>query len=136
MVKQKPKRKKTTTKKKNGRPFHVYDEAIAGKVLSLAQRGLPQDVIAILVELSKTTLHKYYKKELEKGKATQKTVWAEKLMDGIKKGNTALIIFFGKTQMGWTEKQAIEHSGKIQGGGTWHVATPLVPPKKPDEGNE
>jgi hypothetical protein len=71
-----------------------------------------EDVAAIW-GMSKTTLYKYCAKEIEEGKAGTRLFVAGKLLDAIKQGNIAAIIFYLKTQAGWREVSRIETVSEV-----------------------
>jgi hypothetical protein len=69
--------------------------------------------IAAIWGMSKTTLYKYASAELEKGRASTRLFVAGKLLDAIKQGNFAAIIFYLKTQAGWREVSRIETVSEV-----------------------
>lgn len=69
--------------------------------------------IAAIWGMSKTTLYKLAAAELEEGRASTRLFVASKLLDAIKKGNIAAIIFYLKTQAGWRETTRIETVSEV-----------------------
>ncbi len=81
-------------------------------VQSLASMGMPQDAIAAALKMSPPTLRKYFRKELDEGKAVANGKIAARLYDialnGNKEGeraNVQALMFWAKVQMGWNEKK-------------------------------
>ncbi len=82
--------------------------------------GITQDDICHLVinpetggGISKRTLHKHFKEELNAGGSKAKAMIAQKLFDHLKAGNVTTAIFLAKVRLGWVERQ--EHTGKDGG---------------------
>ena len=84
------------------------------KVSALAGVGTPQDQIALIIGISKNTLIKHYRKELNTAMVMANAQVAQSLYQQAKSGNTAAAIFWLKCRAGWVDKQAIEHSGKLE----------------------
>ena len=86
--------------------LHVPTEDIRKKVDAMAGYGVPQDLIARVLNLSTPTLVKYYKEELETAHIRANTAVAQSLFrkatgDGPQSVTAA--IFWAKTRMGWKE---------------------------------
>lgn len=84
------------------------------KVNVLASVGTPQDQIALVIGISKNTLIKHYRKELDTAMIMANAQVGKSLFQQAKNGNTAAAIFWLKCRAGWVDKQQIEHSGQIQ----------------------
>lgn len=86
-------------------------------VESLAGRGLPQRMICALLDNVGTpeTLTKYYRHELDVGEAKACAQVAGKLFEKCMAGDTASILFWHKTRMGFKETNGVEISGKDGG---------------------
>lgn len=80
-------------------------------VESTSGLGLPQDQIALLVDIDEKTLRKYYRKELDLGKAKANGQIAKTLFSKATGGDTTSLIWWTKTQMRWAETQKHEHTG-------------------------
>lgn len=63
--------------------------------------------------ISKRTLNKYFRAELNTGGAKAKTMIAQKLFTHMENGNVTTAIFLAKVRLGWVERQ--EHTGKDGG---------------------
>ena len=81
------------------------------QVKTLASVGTPQDQIAIVVGITKNTLLKYYRKELDSAMTMANAKVAQSLFQQATAGNTAAAIFWLKCRAGWVDKQTVEHSG-------------------------
>ncbi len=68
-----------------------------------ASWGIKQDIIAKKLDISKDTLIKHYRKELDEGIAKTHFEVGQTLAERAKT-DTTMGIFFAKTQMGWSEK--------------------------------
>ncbi len=82
---------------------HDHSDAIARKVESFSSIGIPQLDIAKLIGLSKTTLRKYYRSELELGELKANASIAGALYKAAMLGNTTSQIFWLKTRAKWRE---------------------------------
>ena len=84
------------------------------QVEELASRGLTKEQIAISLGIGQTTLYALQRKNedfaeaIKRGKQRGVATIANKLYEAAEGGNMAAMIFFLKTQGGWTEKQIIE----------------------------
>jgi hypothetical protein len=77
------------------------------KIVMIASgNGLSHDLIAKLVGLdAKDTLYKYYRHELDLGKAQRGDNVTKRLATKIDEGDTASLMFYLKTQLGWRENK-------------------------------
>ena len=90
---------------------HEPTSETRAKVNALASVGTPQDQIALVIGISKNTLIKHYRKELDTAMTMANAQVAQSLYQQAKSGNTAAAIFWLKCRAGWVDKQAIEHTG-------------------------
>lgn len=67
--------------------------------------GTPQDVIADLLEINKTTLIKHYRRELDLANHKANAQVGGALFNKAIKGDTAAMIFWMKTRAKWREKE-------------------------------
>lgn len=93
---------------------HKPDDASRKLVKSLSGIGVPQDDICAIVSVSKPTLHKHYRDDLDRGLAEANAKVAESLFKQAIGGNITAAIFWAKSRMGWSEKQEIVHSGEVR----------------------
>jgi transcriptional regulator with XRE-family HTH domain len=120
-------------KKKNWKaPPTDQDRKIA---YSYSAYGATQEDIATALGMDFKTLTKYFKEELEAGRATAKNTIAQKIYqvavgrDAITdpetgqelapavKPNLSALIFLAKTRLGWKETQVVEQSVEMKSGG-------------------
>lgn len=99
-------------KNKGGRPPHQPTDAFRKQVESMAGYGIPADEIAMSLEISKPTLLKHYRRELDMGHIKANSAVAQSLFkkatgDGAQAVTAA--IFWAKTRMGWKETITNEH---------------------------
>jgi len=67
--------------------------------------GIPQDDIALLLDVTPKTLRKYFRRELTHGAIEANAKVMETLFEMATSGdNTAATIFYAKTRCGWREK--------------------------------
>ena len=75
--------------------------------------GYTQDQIAALMNTSDVTLRLHYADELKNGALKVNAQVGGKLFQKAMGGDTASLIFWAKTRMGWKETANLEHSGYI-----------------------
>ena len=83
-------------------------------VKTLSGLGLPQEDICSIVKISKPTLHKYYRDEIDLGLAEANAKIASTLFNSAVNGNTAAAIFWAKARMGWKEKIEIQNETTVR----------------------
>lgn len=81
--------------------WHVPTEENRKRVAELAGLGLPLVHVARVIGIDAKTLDKYYRDEIDKGKAEAHAQVVGCLFRSIKKGNVVAQIFWLKTQLGW-----------------------------------
>ncbi len=86
-----------------GRPPHQPNETTRTCVRNLALTGSTKDKIAEIVGLSKATLYKHYRDELEHAKAKANADVAGALYQSAMNGNVSAQVFWLKTQAGWRQ---------------------------------
>lgn len=106
---------KKNTGKPNGRPPHEPTTQLRTRVTLYVMSGTPQDTIAELIGVSADTLRKHYRAELDFGMIEANSKVVGKLYGKAMAGDTAALIFWTKTRMGWKETTDHRHSGP--GGG-------------------
>lgn len=79
----------------------------------MATVGIDHDTIARVIGKSKPTLYKYFRDELDMGKAKTTTRIAESLIMSALAGNTTAQIFYLKCRAGWSDR-GHEAPGKKQ----------------------
>ena len=80
-------------------------------VESTSGLGLPHEQIAILVGIDDKTLRKYYRNELDMGKAKANGQIAKTLFQKATAGDTTSLIWWTKAQMRWSETVKQEVTG-------------------------
>lgn len=95
------------------RPSHQRTEDLAERISTLVGYGIDHDTIAKLCGISDETMRKYYRDELDTGKAAL----VEKIAGSLKKsalaGDVQAQKFFLSSRAGWAEKTQTEHSGTL-----------------------
>ena len=99
-------------KDKGGRPPHEPTEASRKQVKAIAAYGVPQDEIGKVVGVSKPTLEKHYRDELDRAQSEVNAKVAESLFrkatgDGAQAVTAA--IFWLKTRAQWREPTQDTH---------------------------
>ena len=90
---------------------HLPTDESRKMVESTSGLGLPHEQIAILVGIDDKTLRKYYRTELDTGKAKANGQIAKTLYSKAVGGDTTSLIWWTKTQMKWAETQKHELTG-------------------------
>lgn len=90
---------------------HVPTDESRKLVESTSGLGLPHEQIAILVGIDDKTLRKYYRTELDLGKAKANGQIAKTLFSKAIAGDTTSLIWWTKAQMRWSETMKQELSG-------------------------
>jgi hypothetical protein len=86
--------------------------------------GLTQEQIATLIGKSVDTLDRICRADLDEGSAEAKAKVGGAIVKAALGGNMTAAIFYAKTQMGWKETSAHEHSAP--GGGPLELITRRV----------
>lgn len=90
----------------------------------MAGYGVPEDDIALTVDISGPTLRKHYRRELDLGHVKANAAVAQSLYKKATGDGTSAVtaaIFWLKTRAGWKETVVTEHSGAVQIGRIEHV---------------
>lgn len=90
---------------------HIPTDEQRRLVESTSGLGLPHEQIAILVGIDDKTLRKYYRKELDSGKAKANSQIAKTLYNKALAGDTTSLIWWTKSQMRWSETVKQEVTG-------------------------
>ena len=94
--------------------LHRPTESLKSQVEAAAGLGLPQDQIGALIGVDAKTLRRYYRHELDLGKAKASAQVAKSLFNKATSGNdTTAMIWWTKAQMGWGEAHTLKHIGSI-----------------------
>lgn len=93
-----------------GRPRHQPTDATRHQVRVMCAMGLTDENMGKVIGITHETLRLHYKDELENGANYLNTRVAGKLFEKCMKGDTASIIFWCKTRLGWREKADIEEN--------------------------
>jgi hypothetical protein len=94
-----------------GRPPHAPTPETRRTVEQHAAVGTRHDQIAKILGISRNTMKKFYREELDLGLARADAVIASTLFAQARGGNTTAMIFWLKTRGGWREASRIEHAG-------------------------
>jgi hypothetical protein len=90
---------------------HKPTEEFRKMVESTSGLGLPHEQIGILVGIDDKTLRKYYRHELDMGKAKANGQIAKTLYSKAVGGDTTSLIWWTKSQMRWSETVKNELTG-------------------------
>ena len=93
-----------------GAPPHQPTRATRELVQLHTMVGTRQEAIASIIGIDPKTLRKHYRKELDQSKAKANATIGGALFNKAKSGDTAAMIFWMKTQAGWRETTAIDHT--------------------------
>lgn len=94
-----------------GNPAHQPTDQSRATVKAMSGFGIPQEQIATVLDIDSKTLRLHYRRELDTGvveanSQIAKTLWNQ----GVREGNTAALIWWTKSRMGWKERQEIAHT--------------------------
>jgi len=90
---------------------HIPTDESKRLVESSSGLGLPHESIAVLVGIDDKTLRKYYRHELDMGKAKANGQIAKTLFQKATAGDTTSLIWWTKSQMRWSETVKAEVTG-------------------------
>jgi len=93
------------------RPEFAATDRMRKKVRSLAIQGVPQEVIAGVIECDPKTLRKHFRQELDRGMAEANAKVVGALYRSAMRGSVAAQIFWVKTRMRWREPEAPPDAG-------------------------
>ena len=91
-----------------GRPNFEPTPEQRNLVERAAGLGFTQEKIAALIGITKPTLEKHFREELDRGMAVTQFKVGNSLVENALNGNVAAQIWYTKSQMGWREMQVIE----------------------------
>lgn len=100
---------------KGGRPRKIITDAMRETAREQAGHGVPYTMIARNLGMGANQLAAYLGDELAKGKAKANAMIAGTLFAKAMGGDTACLIFWAKTQMGWREVTRHEVTGEDGG---------------------
>jgi hypothetical protein len=90
-----------------GRPRFLATDEQRKWVKGISSLGIPQDDIALLLDMTAKTLRKHFRKELTHGSVEAKAKVLETLYGMATSGkNTAATIFYVKTRCGLKERES------------------------------
>ena len=98
-----------------GRKPHRPTDETKFRVLRGVALGITHEGLSNLLGISKATLAKHYKDELEKGRDVLIEEIGGQMYKDAKDGNTAAQKYIMACRANWSEKQILEHQGKDGG---------------------
>jgi hypothetical protein len=103
-----------------GRPSYQPDEKTREQVFMWAKYGVPVSDMALMMKISKPTVHKHFQDEIDAGLSHAHTKVRQTLWEMAVSGQfPAMTIFYAKTQLGYREtdtKDTAPAEIKITGG--------------------
>ena len=102
------------------KPPHIPTEKSRAEVLALAGFGTKHDDIAMNVGVTKKTLYKHYREELDTGSIKANSAVAKTLYKLAIDGDSRSCMFWLKTRAGWRETDRHEITGA--------AGAPFAPP--------
>lgn len=101
-------------KKRPGRPKYEPTKAVSEQVCAMVTAGLSHERIASILKIDLKTLYKYYRDEMDNGKAEALKTNTVTLMAAAKKGSVPAMIYLQKCLGGndWKERIQTEQSGE------------------------
>lgn len=105
------KKSEAAVSQKTGRPEHKPTADSRDKVQKMSGYGVPQPMIAGVFGICENTLKKHYERELAVGKGMAAAQVGQRLYQrAFEDGDVGALIWYTKTQMGWTDKQVVDHT--------------------------
>ena len=103
------------TGKPNGRPQYTPTDDDRKTVSLMCAVGIPHEGIAACIGdgIDDKTLRKHFSEELRTAKIKANTKVGGVIFNAAMTGNITAAGLWAKTQMGWSEKQEVQVSGKI-----------------------
>lgn len=92
---------------------YVKDDETSRRVIELAKLGLSKTAVALATKMSPVELSKWYGEEYALGQAGMQQVVAAGLMEQARAGNPQVLMYLGKSKLGWTESNTVEHIGTV-----------------------
>lgn len=92
---------------------YVKDEETSERVKRLAALGLSKTAVAVAARLSPRELTSWYNDEYLAGQASMQEVVASGLLEQARAGNPQILMYLGKSKLGWTESNTVEHVGTV-----------------------
>lgn len=114
MAKPSRKSRKLAPKKKAGRPPHKPTDKSRNTVKAMASYGILQEDIGTVVGVSKPTLEKHYRRELDTGAIKANSKVAESLYKQATSGNVTAAIWWTKARMRWKEESIHRLEGEVE----------------------
>jgi hypothetical protein len=102
----------------------------------LSGYGVPQDAISEIIGCAPKTLREHYRRELDLGKAKANAKIAQRLFAKAMDGDTTCLIYWTKSQMGWSERSRVEISGPDGGPVQTEVIRRVIVDSKITEGGD
>jgi hypothetical protein len=99
--------------KRGGQPPHAPTDQTRAMVNAMAACGMTQVQIARVIGIHDETLRIHYRRELDIGTIEANAKVAEALFKLAVGGDVTAAIWWSKCRMGWSERQAVEHSGSV-----------------------
>jgi hypothetical protein len=96
-------------RKKPGRKPIAYDSDLGKQIYSLRSMGVSADVLAAKMGISKMSLYKHYKEDMDKGFADLKIALHKTAFRQAATGNSAVLIFLLKILAGLSTVEKIDH---------------------------
>lgn len=100
-----------TPKRKQGRPAHAPTPELRQRVEGYVSCGVTHEQIRKLLNISRPSLEKHYRTELDLGAAVANGRIAGKLYEKALSGDSACMFFWLKTRARWQEVPRYEHAG-------------------------
>ncbi len=98
-------------KRKQGRPAHFPTPELRQSVETFVSCGVTHEQISRILNISRPSLEKHYRAELDDGAAVANGRIAGKLYEKALSGDSACMFFWLKTRARWQEVQRYEHAG-------------------------
>lgn len=98
--------------KNGGQNKHIPTAETINLVRNLVKCGVQTRLVAANIGIDEKTLFKYYQEHMDKARANAHGAVGQSIFKRALDGDATAMKLYAKSQMGWKETDAVEHSGK------------------------
>ena len=113
--------------RKRGKPRAVLPENAGAVAEALASQGVPYRSIAAILSIPDATLRKYHGEAMARGHERANGEIVKTLYNKAMGGDTACLIFWCKTQLGWRDASPVQKVDLVSSDGSMTPKAPRAP---------